>query len=304
MLGLLFRKVGGASMRNVFLFIRRYFTFLFFLALQGVAIWFLVTYNSFHRAVGLGIANEITGWTNSKYANVDQYFHLKEENARVHRMNDSLLNLLRSNYNIPDTSVQQVVDTTKYDTLPGFRRYRYYSARVVNTSVNSDRNYIQINRGANQGITDKMSVISSDGNALGVVVNVSPNFSQVMSLLNVQNTVNASLKNSGEFGKIEWDGKDPRYLTLRQLPKSIEVKKGDTVVTSIYSYNFPPGYRIGTVADFIVDNSTTFYVLKIKTFADFYNLQQVFAVENLQRDEQIKLDADTKKKNEESQKGK
>jgi rod shape-determining protein MreC len=170
--------------------------------------------------------------------------------------------------------------------------------------VNSDRNYIQINRGANQGIKDNMSVISSDGNAIGVVVNVSPNFSQVMSLLHVQNTVNASLKSSGEFGKIEWDGKDPRYLTLRNLPKSLEVKKGDTVLTSIYSYNFPPGYMIGTVVDFIPDNSTTFFVLKIKTSANFYNLQQVFVVENEQREEQLKLADDTKKKNDESQKGK
>ncbi|MES1220773.1 MAG: rod shape-determining protein MreC [Bacteroidota bacterium] len=153
-------------------------------------------------------------------------------------------------------------------------------------------------------MADNMSVISSDGNAVGVVVNVSPNFSQVMSLLHVQNTVNASLKRSGEFGKIEWDGKDPRYLTLRNLPKSIEVKKGDTVLTSVYSYNFPPGYMVGTVADFITDNSTTFYVLKIKTAANFYNLQQVFVVQNLQREEQIKLAADTKKKNDESQKTK
>ncbi|MBS1609476.1 MAG: rod shape-determining protein MreC, partial [Bacteroidetes bacterium] len=163
-------------MRNVFLFIRRYFTFLFFLALQVIALWFLFTYNRFHRAVGLGIANEITGWSNSKYATVDQYFHLKEENARVHKMNDSLLNLLRSDYSTLDSSVKQVTDTTKYDTLPGFRRYLYYPARVVDNSVNSERNYVQINRGANQGIKDNMAVISSDGSAIGVVVNVSPNF--------------------------------------------------------------------------------------------------------------------------------
>ncbi|MEJ0102921.1 MAG: rod shape-determining protein MreC [Bacteroidota bacterium] len=289
-------------MRNVFLFIRRFFTFLFFLALQVVALWFLFTYNRFHRAVGLGIANEITGWTNSKYANVDQYFHLKEENARVHRMNDSLLNLLRSNYAAPDSTAKQVIDTVKYDTLPGFRRYLYYPARVVDNSVNSERNYVQINRGSDQGMKDNMAVISSDGNAIGVIVNVSPNFSQVMSLLHVQNTVNASLKRSGEFGKIEWDGKDPRFLTLKNLPKSIDVKKGDTVVTSVYSYNFPPGYMIGTIAEIVPDNSTTFYVLKIKTAANFYNLQQVFVIENLQRDEQVKLANDTKKKLEEIKK--
>ncbi|MBL7763052.1 MAG: rod shape-determining protein MreC, partial [Chitinophagaceae bacterium] len=129
-------------------------------------------------------------------------------------------------------------------------------------------------------------------------------FSQVMSLLNVQNKVNAALKKSGQFGTIEWDGKDPRYVTLRNLPKDIEVKKGDSVVTSMYSYNFPPGYLVGTVADIVADNSTNFYVLKIKTAADFYRIQRVHVIENLQRDEQVTLAESTKKKIEESQKGK
>jgi len=217
-------------------------------------------------------------------------------------MNDSLLNLLHSNYAAPDSSVKEIIDTTKYDTLPGYRRYLYYPASVVDNSVNSERNYVQINRGSKQGIKDNMSVIGSDGSAVGVVVNVSPNFSQVMSLLHIQNKVNASLKKSGEFGTIEWDAKDPRFVTLKNLPKSIEVKKGDTVVTSMYSYNFPPGYMIGTIAEIVPDNSTTFYVLKVKTAANFYNLQQVFAIENLQRDEQVKLAADTKKKIEDTKK--
>ncbi|HVZ55721.1 MAG TPA: rod shape-determining protein MreC [Chitinophagaceae bacterium] len=289
-------------MRNVFLFIRRYFTLLFFLALQGTALWFLFTYNRFHRAVGLGMANEITGWTNARYARVDRYFHLKEENARVHRMNDSLLNLLHGAFLFPDTTVKSVVDTTRYDSLRGYRHYLYRDARVVNNSVNSDRNYIQLDRGATGGIRDNMAVVGSDGSAVGIVVNVSPHFSQVMSLLHVQNKVNASLKGSGEFGTVEWDGKDPRFLTLRNLPKSIQVHKGDTVITSAYSYSFPPGYLIGTIAEIVADNSTGFYVLKVRTAANFYNLQQVHVIENLQRDEQVQLAEDTKKKIEEPQK--
>ena len=61
-------------MRNVFLFIRRYFTFLAFVAVQVVALWFLFTYNKFHRAKGLGWANEITGRINTRYKNVDDFF--------------------------------------------------------------------------------------------------------------------------------------------------------------------------------------------------------------------------------------
>jgi rod shape-determining protein MreC len=287
-------------MRNIFLFIRRYFTFFTFLILQVVALWFLFNYNRFHRARFLGVANEKTGRINTQYNKVEDYFTLKEENSRVHRLNDSLLNLLKRNYMKRDSGMQLVQDSIPYDTLGHYRRYYLRPATVVYNTTNSQKNYFQLNRGSSQGIKDNMAVISSDGSAVGVVVNVSPNFCQVMSLLHVQNTVSASLKKSGDFGTIEWDGKDPRYLYLKKMPKSIEVKMGDTVLTSTVSFNFPPGYMVGTIADIKLDNTTGMYLLKVKTAANFYNLQQVHIVENVEYKEQVMLNTESKKKIEEA----
>ena len=289
-------------MRNIFLFIRRFSNFFAFLALQVLSLWFLVTYNRFHRAKFLGVANEITGRINTQYNKVEGYFGLKEENRKLHKLNDSLLNLLPQNFARPDSNVQLVKDSVLYDTSGSYRRYFFRDATVVYNTVTNQKNYIQINKGYNQGIRDNMAVLSSDGSAVGIVVNVSANFSEVMSLLHVDNSVNGSLKKSGEFGTVKWDGKDPRYLILRNIPKSVEVKKGDTVLTSAYSYNFPPGHMLGTVEEIVVDNSISFYILKIKTAADFLNLQQVHVVENIQYDEQVKLYEETKKKIEENKK--
>lgn len=283
-------------MRNIFLFIRRYRTFFAFLIFQGVALWFLFNYNRFHRAKFLGIANEMTGRINTQYNKVEDYFTLREENKRVHRLNDSLLNLLPRNFMHRDTTMQASQDSLPYDTLGNYRRYFSRPATVVYNTVNSQKNYIQINRGSNQGIRDNMAVVSSDGSAVGLVVNVSGNFSQVMSLLHVQSTVSVSLKKTGDFGTVEWDGKDPRYLLLKRIPKTVQVDKGDTVLTSPVSFNFPPGYMVGTVADIKLDNTTGMYLLKIKTGANFYNLQQVHVIENMERAEQVKLFDETKKK--------
>jgi rod shape-determining protein MreC len=290
-------------MRNVFLFIRRYSTFLTFLILQGVSLWFLFNYNRFHRARFLGFSNEMTGRINSQYNKVEDYFSLKEENRSVHQLNDSLLNLLSNNFMKRDTSMQMVQDSVPIDTSGTYRRYFLRTATVIYSTVNFPKNYIQLNRGANQGIKDNMAVINSDGSAVGVVVNVSPNFCQVMSLLHVQSIISASLKKSGDFGTLEWDGKDPRFLLLKKIPKTVELKLGDTVLTSRYSFNIPPGYRIGTISDIKVDNTTGMYVLKIKTAANFYNLQQVHVIENIDREEQVRLFEDTRRKNEETKKG-
>ncbi len=258
--------------------------------------WFLFNYNRFHRAKFLGVANEMTGRINSQYNKVEDYFTLKEENRRVHQLNDSLLNLLSRNYLQRDTSIEMIQDSVPADTLGNYRRYFSRPATVVYNTVNAQKNYIQLNRGSGQGIRDNMAVIGSDGSAVGVVVNVSPNFCQVMSLLHVQQTVSASLKKTGDFGTIEWDGKDPRFLLLKRIPKTVDVKTGDTILTSKVSFNFPPGYIIGTVSDMKLDNTTGMYLLKIKTAANFYNLQQVHIIENVEREEQVKLFDDTKKK--------
>jgi len=104
------------------------------------------------------------------------------------------------------------------------------------------------------------------------------------------------MKKSGNAGTISWDGENPLYLTMTGVPKSDSIAKGDTILTGTYSLSFPPLKIIGRVASIVKDNTSSFYVLSIKTAANFQNLQHVFVVENLQSDEQQKLDKETHKK--------
>lgn len=283
-------------MRNIFLFLRRYFAFLSFVILQIIALWMLFSYNHFHHAAFLGVATEFTGKVNTQVDKLDDYFHQSEENKRVHRMNDSLLNLLKTNFSYTDTTQKMVVDSMRLDTVNLVRRYIWRDAKVVYNTVNAEQNYLQINRGSKYGIMADMAVLSSDGAVVGVVVNVSPNFSEVMSLLHVQSSVSAAHQKTGALGKVEWDGKDPRTVLFKGISKSVEVKVGDSVVTSRYSYNFPPNYLIGTIVQITNDPSTGLYLSKVKTATNFTGIQQVFVVENLQREEQLELSKDTEKK--------
>jgi rod shape-determining protein MreC len=287
-------------MRNIFLFIRRYFVLLLFLVLQGFALWMLFKYNRFHRAAFLGVATEFTGSINTQVDKVDDYFHLREENKRVHSMNDSLLNLLRINYNIPDTGQRLFIDSVRMDSTTQYRRYLSRDAKVVYNSVNAENNYLQLNRGANHGIRDNMSVINSDGGVVGFIINVSHNFSQVLSLLHTKSRVPAVLKKTNTSGTIKWEAEDPRFLILEGISKDVDVKNGDTVLTSQYAYNYPPGYMIGTIVGVNTNKATGFYELKVRSAVNFSSVQQVFIIENLQRSEQLELQRDTEKKLEKS----
>jgi rod shape-determining protein MreC len=256
----------------------------------------LFTYNRFQHTAFLGVASEITGTINSNVDQVDDYFHLRDENRRIHKMNDSLLNLIRQNYSLPDTSSRFIIDSLRIDSIIQYKKYVYREAKVVYNSTNFENNYLQLNRGTNQGIKENMAVINSDGGIVGLVVNVSPNFSHVMSLLHTKSRVPAMLKKSQAGGTVRWDTKDPRFLLLEGISRDVEVKKGDTVVTSRYSYNYPPGFMIGRVDSLRTEKATGYYILRIRTTARFNSIQQVFVVENTLRAEQVKLEKETETK--------
>ena len=272
-------------MRNIFLFIRRYFNFLFFLVLQIIALSFLFRYNKFHEAAFMGVANELTGRINTRYSNVEYYFHLKKTNELLAAENEKLLNTQASNFQPADTAIKLIQDTIPYDTLGNKRRYLWRSARVVNNSVALQNNYITLHRGEKQGVTKDMGVIGPMG-LVGMVVNTSENFSVVMSMLNRQSSVSAKLLKTDEIGKIQWDGESPSAVTMINIPKSAKVAKGDSVVTSGYSLSFPPDIMIGTVSEVIGEKSSNFYVLRVKPSTDFFSLKYVNVVSNLQSAEQ------------------
>ncbi len=284
-------------MRNIFLFIRRYFNFLFFLVMQIIALSFLFRYNKFHEAAFMGVANEITGRVSERYSNVEYYFHLKKENEALARRNVALLNQLPLNFQSPDSSSNIVTDTIVQDSVKSVRRYLWRDAQIVNKSVSLQNNYITIHRGENQGVRKDMGVISANG-IVGTVVNTSENFSVVMSLLHRQSSVSAKLKKTGEVGKVSWDGTSTLLLTMTNVPKSAQVSKGDSVVTSGYSLRYPEGEMVGTVHEILTDKTSNFYTMKIKPATNFFSVSHVFVVENLQMSEQKKLEDATRVSNE------
>lgn len=283
-------------MRNIFLFIRRYFNFVFFVVLQIVALYMLFHYNEFHEAAFMGVSNEITGRVSEKFNNVEYYFHLKKTNEELAKENETLRNMLSQNFQSADTAKQIHLDTIARDTLGKERKYLFRSASVVNKYISLHNNYFTINRGEEQGVRRDMGVISPTG-VMGAVVFASKNFSVVMSLLHAQSKVNGKLKKSGETGQVSWDGESPYYLTMKNLPKSVAIAKGDSIVTSQYgSYRFPQGILIGVVSEVVEDKTSNFYTLKLRPATNFGTVEHAMVIENLQAEEQ-KMAEEAVKKN-------
>lgn len=240
------------------------------------------------------VANEGTGWFSTRYDNVELYFNLRKTNEDLAKENESLRNQLAANFIKTDTTSKLVKDTIAYDTLGHYRQYVWREAKVVNNSIGLQNNYITLHRGEKQGIHKDMGVISATG-IVGTIVSTSDNYAVVMSLLHRDSRVSAMMKKTGDVGIVMWEGESPLYLTMINVPKSVPVAKGDTIVTSQLTYLFPKGVMVGTVAEIVNDKTSNFYSLHLKPAADFYKLEYVTVVENFTKDEQKKLEEATKK---------
>ncbi len=285
-------------MRNIFLFIRRFFTFFLFLVLLGLSFAILINYNQTYQAAFANTASNLTGNLDKRYNDVQYYFQLKETNKQLSEQNSKLLNLLGTSFDAPDSTKQYKIDSLIKDTLGRVRKYLYLPAKVVNNSVSSEFNYITLYRGSQQGVTRDMAVIGPNG-VVGKVVFFSSNYCRVMSLLNRNSHVNAVLKKGLVAGDVEWDGEDPQYLIMRKVTRSAVVKAGDSILTSnINGLTYPPGVLIGTIAQVKQDVAGGQFILKIKTATNFYNLQYAYLVDNTLWQEQKALEDKTSKPNE------
>ena len=284
-------------MRNIFLFIRRYFNFLFFLLLQVFSIYLIVHYSSYHKAVFSSTANQLTGKVNEQYSKVEYYFQLKKTNDSLVAANEKLYNKLRSDFELPDTTSKIVIDSIRIDSMERYRKYHYFPAKVVYNSVAAQNNFIVLGRGSAQDLKEGMGIVDPNSGVVGIITDISKDFAVVMSLLHKDSHISGKLLKSGETGTLNWDGKTPNLISLTGIPKSAKVAIGDTVISSGFSTSIPKGMMIGIILEVKPDKSTNNFLIKFKTAANFYNLEYVYAIDNKQAENINNLLDKVKQKN-------
>ena len=274
-----YKSLISFDMRNLLKFLIHYHVTFLFIVLEVISFTITIQNNFYQRASFINNTTEISGNIYRIYSSVVEYFNVRNENDKLALENTALRKLLKSNYIINDKNIQQAND------LIYKQKYDYINAKVINNSVFRQTNYITLNKGRNQGIKPDMGVINSQG-IVGIVKDVSYNFSIVIPTININAHISAKIKKNNYFGTLSWDGKDYRYALLNEIPFHVKVSKGDTVVTSGYSSIFPEGITIGVVKDFNFNQGNNFYNIYIQLSTDFMNLNHVNVVSNLYKDEQ------------------
>jgi rod shape-determining protein MreC len=283
--------------KNIFLFIRRYFNFLVFVILQVFCIFLIIQYSKYHAAMFGNTANRITGNVYKRYDNIDYYFHLKKTNDSLAKANERLYNLLKQNYLIADSlDVKNVVDSIKIDSTLQQRRFTYRLAKVVANGVSSQNNYLVLYGPQVASMRKDMGVVDANNGVVGVITEVSGDYAVVMSLLHKDSKVSGKLFKTGETGMVTWDGHSPDYVTLSGISKGVKLKSGDSIITSGFSAFYPRGLLIGRIHEIYNDKTSSSYRISVKTAANFHNIEFAYGIDNAQQQEIKKLLEKTKQK--------
>lgn len=263
-------------MNNLLQFVIRYSAFLLFLVLESIAILLIVRYNDNQRAIFQYSSNLFSGKLFEMASDIQQYNHL-------HAIADSLAGenaaLKQRVFNL-ERSVRQLLPPDKPIDSCILENYHLIPAQIINNSINQRNNHFTIDKGARDGITKGMGVISRHG-IVGIVDQVSDQYATAISVLHSAARISASIQRNGYFGSLVWKEIDPGYMILEAVPRQADIRVGDTVSTSGYSYIYPKGLHIGQVERFWIEGGSNYYTIEVRLHEDIARMNHVYVVDNL-----------------------
>jgi rod shape-determining protein MreC len=175
-------------MRNLWIFVSRYNAFFFFIIFFVAGVVLTVKNNSYQRSITLNSTNEVVGSAYERLNVLKRYLNLQEINDSLAFENGKLKTELLSLKNIDSTKNITVTDTIFK------QQYTLVAAKVIKNSITQSNNVITINKGSNDGLQSGMGVISSNRGVVGFILDVSPHFSTIRSLLHENTPISVSIK--------------------------------------------------------------------------------------------------------------
>ena len=260
--------------------VRTAITIVVFIALEALCIVMITNNSVVQRYRILGGIREVQSSIWEKTAGVRYYFSLKKDNQALVQENEALHRQLSLYEAMAD------MQGTPFEEVRGV--FSYTSADIVKISRGKQHNYLLLNKGSKDGITEGMGVVTDNG-VVGIVDAVSSHYCYVISFLNTEQSVSARLVKSEHFGLMRWEGVNPHKATITEISLYCGAAVGDSVATSGYSNIFPADIPIGVISN-IKPVSGLYLNLEIDLFQDFSSLRHVYIVANNDRLEMDRLE--------------
>lgn len=263
-------------MRALLDFIAKYYHWLIFVVLEGVSLMLLFQFNRYQHSLWITALTEMVSKVQAAEAEALRYLTLGRANEQLTRRNIIL------EYNLEQATRQIAIlthDSTGTERIQAERinGLKLIPAKIVTNSIKRRDNLITIDAGEADGIHEEMGVVCGTG-LVGIVYRTSKHFSVILPLLNSHSHISCRLRGSEYFGHLTWDGGNPLFAQLDDIPRHARFNIGDIVETSGFSSVFPPGIFVGKVDAIGNSDDGLSYKLRVHLATDFATLQDVCVV--------------------------
>ena len=136
-----------------------------------------------------------------------------------------------------------------------------------------------INRGEGSGIEKDQCVITANGEVVGIVTEVGPDYAVVKTVLDSSLEISATIAASGYNGMVQggYATGEEGYLRMNYLPSGAVICNHDQVVTA-GSNLYPRDLVLGSVIDAGFDETGVAKFAVLEPAVDFGSLEQVFVL--------------------------
>lgn len=270
-------------MDKLFAFLQKYRHVFVFLLLEAVALTLLFQGSVHARSLGWYATSSLFGRVNELLTEGWSYLDLRPRSEELLRENARL----REAYTL---LARQVEEREANSTLPRLQATDSLPiaadgaiiARVVNRLSHTGSIYYTLNKGKVDGVETDMGVMSASG-VVGAVMAVSDHYSLVIPVLNPKIRLSCKLLGQEVSGTLAAPSNpNANDAMLSNVPPHARPKRGDTIITSGYSYLFPEGMMVGTIADTVPvhmkGSAGTFANYPVHLSTDFQSLRYVYII--------------------------
>lgn len=187
--------------------------------------------------------------------------------------------LRQTNLNVTEILAENARLRAMLDYKKGAPQFDFVTAAVIARDPGTWTNVIVINRGAADGLTKDMPVVTPRG-LVGNVVQVYQTTAKVQLILDPRSAVGAMVQRpeSRVAAIVEGTGANPLAPRMVNLARDADIIKGDKIITSGFGGIYPKGLLIGEVTDIVNEEGGLLKYAILKPAVDFDRLEEVMVI--------------------------
>lgn len=150
---------------------------------------------------------------------------------------------------------------------------------IARSTANEWVNTLTVNRGSTAGIAEGMCAITENGEVVGIVVEVGPNYAVIRTVLDSALGISATISESGYDGIVSggYASGHKDLMRMDYLASAAVLRNNDLVVTS-GSTVYPRNLILGHIVDAGFANSGAAKYAYVKPAVNIPELEQVFII--------------------------